>query len=428
MALQGFNAEAGITVGSTPISVIDANGNVSLTGANVSLGDVSNLHITGGSSGYFLQTNGSGNLTWVLGSNGISNGNSSIAIATSGGNISFSANGTQIANLFYGTDGGFEVVTYGNPDLIVGSLGNTDNAGGSLVFKNYAGPNPANTISTKINNYVSNTATGNTVFDLTGVYNGNGDYARSMMRYDHGTNQWDFFANNAIQLVIAPNAVTVNNQLTVNDITGDEFTANSLTITSGNTASIAANGLITGATFTSTVATGTAPFKVASTTVVANLNADTAAVASTISLTGPNANVTNYRFIMSQGTASQTPVSIQAGQMNYNANTQQFTFGAETNFNADNYWNSGCYFLANDANANAYASFQPNSTVQTSLFELLCPIAFTDPAKPVSSFEIEFVPGVTDKLVFSYEGSNVMSLDAVGNLVLVGTLTQNGTP
>ena len=40
-------------------------GNVALSGANVSLGAVGNLHITGGSNGYVLSTDGSGNLSWV---------------------------------------------------------------------------------------------------------------------------------------------------------------------------------------------------------------------------------------------------------------------------------------------------------------------------------------------------------------------------
>ena len=38
--------------------------NVSFTGANVSLGSISNLHITGGSAGYLLKTDGTGNLSW----------------------------------------------------------------------------------------------------------------------------------------------------------------------------------------------------------------------------------------------------------------------------------------------------------------------------------------------------------------------------
>jgi hypothetical protein len=40
------------------------------TTANVTLGNVSNLHISGGSSGQYLQTNGSGTLVWASASGG----------------------------------------------------------------------------------------------------------------------------------------------------------------------------------------------------------------------------------------------------------------------------------------------------------------------------------------------------------------------
>lgn len=48
--------------------------NFSATG-NVNLGVVSNLKITGGTDGYFLQTDGAGNLSWVAGGGGGGNGN-----------------------------------------------------------------------------------------------------------------------------------------------------------------------------------------------------------------------------------------------------------------------------------------------------------------------------------------------------------------
>jgi Domain of unknown function (DUF4183) len=48
-------------------------GNVSFTGSNVSLGNISNLHISGGTSGYFLKTDGSGNLSWAAQSSLTSN-------------------------------------------------------------------------------------------------------------------------------------------------------------------------------------------------------------------------------------------------------------------------------------------------------------------------------------------------------------------
>jgi hypothetical protein len=82
------NAQPNVTsVGSlTGLTVSNATGVVDFTTtANVTLGNVSNLHISGGSSGYVLQTNGSGDLSWAAqsGSASISNGNSSINIPLS---------------------------------------------------------------------------------------------------------------------------------------------------------------------------------------------------------------------------------------------------------------------------------------------------------------------------------------------------------
>jgi len=60
------------------------------------LGPVSNITITGGSPGYLLSTDGNGVIQWSPPDSGsaISNGNSNIDIATSGGNITASVNGT----------------------------------------------------------------------------------------------------------------------------------------------------------------------------------------------------------------------------------------------------------------------------------------------------------------------------------------------
>jgi hypothetical protein len=56
--------QSNITAVGTLVS-LSVSGNVNFTGANVSLGNVSNLHITGGTPNYVLQTDGTGNLTWV---------------------------------------------------------------------------------------------------------------------------------------------------------------------------------------------------------------------------------------------------------------------------------------------------------------------------------------------------------------------------
>jgi hypothetical protein len=62
------NAQPNITsVGSlTGLTISNTTGIVDFSNtANISLGNVSNLHISGGTSGYLLTTNGSGNLSWA---------------------------------------------------------------------------------------------------------------------------------------------------------------------------------------------------------------------------------------------------------------------------------------------------------------------------------------------------------------------------
>ena len=53
MTTKYFNVKNGMTTG-----------NILVSDANVTLGNVSNLHISGGNSGYFLSTNGNGSLSW----------------------------------------------------------------------------------------------------------------------------------------------------------------------------------------------------------------------------------------------------------------------------------------------------------------------------------------------------------------------------
>ena len=81
MALKPLNSVDGFSVGANSIiNVIDANGNVTANTLTVNstsnLGNVGNVVITGGSANYYLQTDGTGNLTWAAGGGG---GNSSVA-------------------------------------------------------------------------------------------------------------------------------------------------------------------------------------------------------------------------------------------------------------------------------------------------------------------------------------------------------------
>ena len=68
MAIRPLNSIAGFSTGDPATTIIQANGDVTTTNltANgvVNLGNVGNVHITGGSNGQYLSTDGTGNLSW----------------------------------------------------------------------------------------------------------------------------------------------------------------------------------------------------------------------------------------------------------------------------------------------------------------------------------------------------------------------------
>ena len=118
---------------------LTSNGTVNFTNAsNVSLGAVSNVKVTGGTSGQYLQTDGAGNLSWATVSSGstsnINNGTSNVSIATSGGNVTTSVNGN--ANIFVVTGTGVNVAgtlnVTGVTDL--GAVGNVKITGGTANY------------------------------------------------------------------------------------------------------------------------------------------------------------------------------------------------------------------------------------------------------------------------------------------------------
>ena len=79
----------------------------STNNANVQLGNVGNVHILGGSDGYVLQTDGTGNLSWTEAPNinEIKNGNSNVTIPSQDGNVVINANSGTDQQWNFGTDG-----------------------------------------------------------------------------------------------------------------------------------------------------------------------------------------------------------------------------------------------------------------------------------------------------------------------------------
>ncbi len=95
--LTAANANLGnlATASYINVATLTANTKVDFTSAsNVSLGPVGNVHITGGSNGQVLQTDGLGNLSWssTANINEIQNGASNVYIAQTNGNVTITAN------------------------------------------------------------------------------------------------------------------------------------------------------------------------------------------------------------------------------------------------------------------------------------------------------------------------------------------------
>ena len=187
MATRNFNVKNGLTVGTATIDATSGNanvGNLSTTGLSVTgvsnLNAVGNVIITGGSSGFYLQTNGSGNLTWaaVPSGTGIANGTSNILIPASGGNVNTSVAGN--ANVFVVTGTGANIAgtlnATGNAN--VGNIGATNanitamTATGNVSVGNLIGPHANGTSNVNmpsVNGNINLTAAGNTTLVVTGT-------------------------------------------------------------------------------------------------------------------------------------------------------------------------------------------------------------------------------------------------------------------
>jgi hypothetical protein len=189
MAQKPFISVDGITVGEANalVNVILANGDITTSRItvtnNANLGNVGNVIITGGSSGYVLSTNGSGNLSWVAQASGsssnISNGNSNVSIDTANGNITMSAVGN--ANIVTVTGTGVNVagtlnttgnVTLTGADVNLGAVGNLHISGGSntYILSTDGTGNLSWTAPTEVANVTVDNFTGNgiqTVFTLS---------------------------------------------------------------------------------------------------------------------------------------------------------------------------------------------------------------------------------------------------------------------
>ena len=314
MALKPLNSVAGFSVGEVPNTVIYGNTDISTANIAVSgksnLNSVSNVTITGGSPGYILSTDGSGNLSFISppSSSSLTNGTSNVSIPTVNGNITLSVGGT--ANVLVVTTSGLEVTGAINPSSNVSyNLGNNTSRWNNVFANN--------------GNFTSNVAvTGNLAA---------GGLLTDNLYYANGS-PWDFIlpsgSNTQIQYNDGAGGFGASANFTFNDATQVFTVLGNANVNNLGTTQVLASANVTAPQLISNIATGTAPFVVTSTTQVANLNVANAGYASSA---GSADSATNASAVLanveSSGTVYPTFISATA-----NAN---YSLQSNTAFNAN---------------------------------------------------------------------------------------------
>ena len=370
MSLKNFVVKNGLTVGNASITASTGNlaagnanlGNLAtanfftgtlttaaqpnitsvgtLTGLTVNgvsnFGPNGNIIITGGTNGQFLQTNGSGNLSWTtIVTSGVSNGTSNIDIPVASGNVNTSVGG--VANVLVVTSTGANVAgtlnATGNAN--VGNIG----AAAAVFTGNASAGNISTTgvLSVTGNANVGNLGSAGLIVAVGNIDGGNLNTG-GVLSVTGNANVGNLGTGG---LIVATGNVTGGNLVTSGalSVTGNGnlgnvgaasgvFTAN---VSAGNISStgvVSATGNVSGgnvntagkvvaSSLESNVANGTAPIVVASSTLVTNLNADLldgynsdiAATANTVVVRDANANITGNNISGTLSTQAQPNIT-----------------------------------------------------------------------------------------------------------------------
>ena len=252
-------------------------------GGLITLGDVSNVKIDGGSIGYVLETDGTGNLSWTPKS-------------------TISAN---ISN-----------ITKANPAVVTTAVDNFFTEGALVTITGVVGMTQVNG-----NSYYANIITANT-FSL---------YSDPSLTTPVDSSGYSTYTSGgrAISAVGGSGSVAAGGSNTTiqfnnnNLLDGDadftwNYTTNLLTVNgNANVANLNATGIVTATRLFSNVATGTTPIVVTSTTRVANLNVN-------------YANVSDFEVVTTQTTGTFYPVFVSGNT------TANYALGSNANisFNA----------------------------------------------------------------------------------------------
>ena len=290
------------------LSNLTSTGTVNLTGAsNVALGPVGNVKVTGGSSGQVIQTDGSGNLSFVsISSSSISNGNSNVNIPSANGNVNISAVGN--ANIVVVTGTGVNIA--GTLDTGSGNINTTGNVSGAFFIGNgsqltgiVAGAVAA--VANGNSNVNIPAANGNITFSSAGnanimVITGVGANLSGSMTIGAGTGGNITGANSiSANYLTAANALTVTGNAAVSNITVGTGAGGA--ITGAN--SISANFFVGNGSLLTGVILANGNSNINIPTVNSNITMTVSGVANVVTITNTGVNVVGT---LSTGTANIT--------------------------------------------------------------------------------------------------------------------------
>jgi len=404
------NAQPNITSVGT-LSGITATGVIDFIGtSNVSLGNVANLKITGGTAGQVLQSSGSGVVTWYTPTSGTGNAN----ISGSNTQIFFNDNGSTdlgaSANLTFNK---------GTKTLTVDNI--TANGAGITYI---TGANVSGNVTSAVQAHYANIAN-----SVTGA-NVSGNVTSAVQA--HYAN----IANSVAGANVSGNvtwAITSNYANTANSVSGTNVSGNVAYAVTSNWANIANS--VTGANVTGEVAYANTANNVAGSNVSGNVNwaitSNYANTANSVSGTNVSGNVayavtSNWANIANSVTGANVSGNVAWALTSNYANTANAVAGANVSGNVN--WAITSNY-ANTANAVAGANVSGNVAYAVTS-------NYANTANAVSWNNVSGTPntisgyGITDAYSNSNAGAylSTHSGDLAGaNLTLTGNLIISGT-
>ena len=305
------------TVANGQVLVYDGNNCVNRggsVGGFISLGNVSNVQITGGAINYVLSTDGTGNLSWTpkgaLYSNIIALSNATPIVMTVANTTPYvndaqvtitgvtGAASSNVNGLTFYVQLASNFPTTGNVSLYTSANASGPVAGTGLTYTN--SPNAIATSTVGSSGGSGLVAGGNTQIQ----YNNGAGFAAD------GNLVWNY--SSRVLTVTGSSVITGN----------------------ANVGNLNATGTVTASILVSNIANGTAPLTVTSTTKVANLNVDlldgydtaTAATANTVVVRNADGNITGNNISGTLSTAAQPNIT-SVGTLTSLAVTGNGTFG-----------------------------------------------------------------------------------------------------